>query len=101
MLRHVPVDALAADRDGAAVLCEQSAQNGNGRGFARTVDAEKGEQLALPDVKGQVADGMDVREALVQVLNFYNVFHLFFSFSRRSGDWRRSASPASETSGTG
>ena len=69
----MPVGILPAYRDGAAVLCQQSAQNGNGRGFARTVDAEKGEQLALPDVKGQVADRMDVPEGFVKMLYINSV----------------------------
>ena len=71
---HVPVGILSAYRDGAAVLCQQSAHR-----VEMVVDLpapltpRKAEQLALPDVKGQVADRMDVPEGFVKMLYINSV----------------------------
>ena len=83
---HAPVHALAADAHAAAVLGKLAAQNGDGRGLARAVDAEEGKQLARPDVEGQVLHGVYFPKTFIQTFNFNDMFHMLPFYLRRSGD---------------
>ena len=94
------IHVLSADLNRAAVSSKLAADDRDGRGLARAVDAEKGEQLTLPDVEGEVAHRLHLAEALIQVLNFNNMFH-WQSHFLKSGDWLRSTALSAVASGTG
>src|SRR6185437_16326392 len=59
----------AVKLDGAAGGPQQRGQHLDGGGFACAVGAEKGEDLALAYVEGDVFDGGEVAKGLYQVLN--------------------------------
>ena len=72
---HVRVGVFPADGDAAAVLPELSAEDGDGGGFAGTVDPQKGKQLPRAHMEGQIPHRMHLSEGLVQPLDFDDVFH--------------------------
>ena len=73
----VCVQVGAADGDAAAVFRQLAADDVDGGGFARAVDAEEGEQLSLLHAEAQVLYRLYLPKALAQVINPDDVMHIF------------------------
>ena len=73
---NVLIRIEAGDLHAAAVGLQLAAHDGDGGRFACAVYAEKGEQLAGADVKGQVIDGLHAAESFIKMRYFdYMLIH--------------------------
>ena len=74
---RVAVRIRAVNFHAAAILGQLAAQDVDGGGFARAVDAEEGEQLSLLHAEAQVLYRLYLPKALAQVINPDDVMHIF------------------------
>ena len=74
----VRVQVGAADGNAAAVFGQLAADDVDGGGFARAIDAEEGEQLALFDAEAEVLHRSHFPEAFAEGLDFHDVVHTLF-----------------------
>jgi hypothetical protein len=65
---------MAVDRNPAAVKIRQGTQGVYSGGFARSVWAKKGKQLAFLDIKADAPDRLKVAAALAEILNLNHFF---------------------------
>ena len=75
---RLPVQIRAADGDAAAIFFQLPAKNVDRRGLSRAVHTQKSEQLPPLDPKAQVVYGVNIAEALLQMLDPYHVGHIAF-----------------------